>query len=180
MGNKWKKYRGNKTQQLQSTGEAHTPAKTLWRATVVFSVLSGIFVTIYALAPKIIVTPSTERIDPANPMTSLFNVTNDGLLPIYSVKFLCELKNVQNPSFDAKDNKVFPNRQDRSVLNPGEGAALHCGSGFFIGKIHSADIALNVSFRPAYWFLHHEKHFAFRASVSSDGVIHWMPKDYES
>jgi hypothetical protein len=154
-----------------------TLGEKLWQIAVGFSVVSAVALTPYAVAPKLIVSPS-ERLDSANPLSTVFNVTNDGLFTIHSVQLVCGIRNViaghtRMTNIALKDSKL-----DRSHMSPGENAVIGCGNVNLGPQLTTADISIDVSFRPAYWFLRIERHFAFTAHISKDGQVHWLTKDY--
>ena len=177
MGNKWKKYRDNKQGVSKSTKEHQSLLKKSWQIFLGVAAILGLFATLYAINPKIIVAP-IERMEANNPLSTLFSVLNDGLLPIYSVKFDCATNDIENETNHRVAGFVlsFPNT-DRAKLSPGDSATIKCGIGDFGPKLRKAEIELIISFRPAYWPFKITRYFPFAGINSKDGKLFWFPKD---
>jgi hypothetical protein len=105
------------------------------------------------------------RLDPSDPFSTLFTVTNEGAFPIENVAFACHLNYVEIRNYKIatrdQDALVDPNREPE--IKGRKSQDVVCIFGVLGGvriitppngpapDYHAADITLTVSYRPYFW-----------------------------
>jgi len=136
----------------------------------------GLVVTLYSLSAHIGVT-SDSPINPDDPFSSPFILSNKGILPIHDVLFSCTLRDVEG-----QDGGGVINIRTRIIADPikrinaGEATTTFCKFLPIKEKIKSADIEVEVKYRPAYLFWSKRSSIRFGTVTESDGTLRWVPK----
>lgn len=140
----------------------------------VLAALSGAL----SFLPKISVT-SSGPLDSLNPFSAPFIISNDGILPIYSVNIHIYPRNVR----DASGAEVILKQGIKSsnppipIMAPGEKVTLGLPFPFiFQAPLISADIEYVVIYRPDWIFWHQCKQFRFGLTKNSSGSYIWLPR----
>jgi len=158
--------------------------KILAGAVTLIATSLGIVTAYLSLIPRISVS-QTQPLDPADPFSAQFIVSNDGPLGINDVAFDCAILNV---------NTLHNNRISTSYIRPkalkdlgmevGEKATVPCvfRSAFGLSPsdlITSGDISIVVRFRPDFVFWEKHRSFRFRTIKAADGTLYWFPQPYD-
>jgi len=152
---------------------------SLW--TLFFVVLSTLAAaaTLYALSPSI----SVSNLPPMNesdPFTTPFTINNSGWLTAYDVHAECYVKDVKAEHDESFSNfhTVDTNTADVGELAAKETASLPCAFNrmFKTAPVVSADIAITVSYRPAFYPYRVQKPFRFVTAQDSHGNLRWLPQ----
>lgn len=140
----------------------------------------GIVVGVLSLLPRLSVS-SSAPLNLDDPFSTPFTVSNDGPLSLFNVEFLCELNDVQTDryvrfqggKFFAITNTAFVAKK----MLPAQKNDVPCSfrsvfAGF--GPITTADISINIRFRPAFVPWHTNRRFRFYTVKGSDGRLRWL------
>lgn len=93
-----------------------------WNCVGAFGVIFGIVVGIYTFVPKISVVP-TPSLNPSNPFAAPFILTNESMLPIYSVDYSSDIIEVVDSEHSLISNMGFskPSTFDTHIPRLGAG-----------------------------------------------------------
>jgi hypothetical protein len=144
-------------------------------------VLLGLLTGVLTLLPRLSVS-NLEALNPADPFTTPFVVSNDGYLGVNNVRFSCLLYSLLNEKQHIvmrggaeSINYASPVRR----LPAGERATIPCYPFMKTARTPSRiDIAVNVTYRPDYVPWSKADHYRFVATDGSDGKLHWLPQPY--
>jgi hypothetical protein len=137
------------------------------------SVVAGVL----TLIPRVSLGTSGS-LNPAFPMKTVFALSNDGLLPIYDVTAICDMKNVgtqypgvlllfQGVAFDLPQSHI-------DTLSPNQQASLPCNQ--ILGKAEqavNAEMTINVTYKPTLAWWHRQVSFHLKAEKGEDGLWVW-------
>jgi hypothetical protein len=150
------------------------------------ALILGVYASYVQLAPRISVSPSAS-LNPSDPFSTPFEVSNDGYLSIRDVQFLCRLTDVQaqppgiNLSFEnigvmGPDQFLGDKSQNIRDIGPGRQATTKCNLSpiFPVMPIDRADISITVSYKPDYLWSPRSEDFRFVTVRSSDGQLRWV------
>ena len=140
----------------------------------------GLIAGCYSLLPKLTVMPS-DRLDPDDPFSTIFLVSNDGVLPVHSVEFSCVGDYVKYPN----DIELFRNTSIeytpiRETIDAGDKVPVPCPAAGIIAAskdepVRKAGITLKVMYRPDWWWSSHEKkEFHFIGLIDRNDTVHWV------
>lgn len=142
---------------------------------VVLATCLGLVVTLYSLFARIGVT-SDSPINPDDPFSSPFTLSNKGILPIYDVLFSCTLRDVKWQDGGVSNIRTKTNAAPIKRINAGEATTTFCKFFPYELKIKSADIEVEVKYRPAYLPWSKRSSIRFGTVTESDGTLRWVPK----
>jgi len=184
-----------------STGRSHkdnkqTPSKTktlpplarfLYKSAKSVYVWAGVVATaiaIYAVFPRVSVTPSETTTSDVDAFRVFLYVSNDGQFTVYDTAIKCVDMEFRNPS---KDNALHglgiaePDALRIGDLDGGGHATTLCPLGSAIqlplmapGDEIAARMNVVMSFRPSFWPRRIERVFHLRAHTEPDKHIHWI------
>lgn len=134
----------------------------------------------YALSPRITVS-SLPSLDPAKIFSTPFTILNDGYLIARNVQATCfvsDAKDINDNHFAGGMAFTDTQTQDIGDLHAKESATLPCAfaSTFVTAPIASANITIDVSYRPQWYPWHITKRFRFVTTPGADGQLHWLPQ----
>jgi hypothetical protein len=149
----------------------------------------GVLATIAALflvfRSDVTITPRV-RLDPADPFSTLFTVTNEGILRIEGVKFSCHMNTVeihnyrfavvdQDGSTDPKEEPAIAARksQDVACLFGAVGLPIKPPPNSPPPEYHVADITLIVSYRPYFWWRRTESERFIGRTDGHGKIVEW-------
>jgi hypothetical protein len=135
----------------------------------------GLVVTLYSLSAHIGVT-SDSPINPDDPFSSPFTLSNKGILPIHDVLFSCTLRDVKWQDGGVMNIRTKTNADPIKRIKAGEATTTFCKFLPYKAKIKSADIEVEVKYRPAYLFWSKRSSIRFGTLKESDGTLRWVPK----
>ena len=170
---------GGQQEPPQKQQTTHT--KRFWRWIELVAKFLGLYLSIvgsyYAFSPKLSAIPYVS-LDPSNPFATPFEVRNNSILSIRSIKITGHIRNL----IDARNNKVINVGFERTippipVLNDGEATTFLIP--YAIGHpapITYADVEIIISYRPVLLPYRNEKHIRFSTGQSEDGSLHWLPR----
>ena len=159
MKNKGKRLKHKNRRHKSSTSEPRVRRFFLfgWQFLTGLALLLGLVVTLYNLSARVEVSSSDVPIDPHSPFSSPFNVKNCGILPIYNVLFSYGVRNVKLSNGTTVSNlTVAKDKPLIRQIDAGEATTAFCVfDDVFRPRTHtttieSADIEVNVRYRPAY------------------------------
>lgn len=151
-----------------------------WKLFVGVSVILGIIVSLLSLAPNISVSTS-QSLDPKDPLSTPFIITNNGPLPIHNVEILFGINKMTTPP---------PMNQTISTLSLGyakppipvlkahETMTFWCPPVFKFSRdpINFADISVLVSYRPDFFFWRKTAPYRFVTISNKEGITNWYGK----
>ena len=171
---------GTRSPQKPSNQSKSLLSKTFslaWKVFAGFAVLLGVAVALY---PKPSVTPSTY-LDPSNPLKTLFNVSNDGFIPLHDVQVSCAINQVvliNGAKMIGGTNystRLFNPIHYSQKITSGETDTVFCPLGALKIPlpVKSADIAIVVSFSTfgIHW---PNRVFPFTTQNDINGQLHWI------
>ena len=135
----------------------------------------GSVVAILSLCARIGIT-SDSPINPADPFSSPFTLSNKGILPIYNVLFSCTLRDVKWQDGGVMNIRTRTKADPIKRINAGEATTTFCKSLPYKAEIKSADIEVEVTYRPAYLFWSKRSSIRFGTVTENDGSLRWVPK----
>jgi len=128
------------------------------------------------LAPKLSVDVSGS-LQTANPMRTVFNLSNDGALPIHDIIVLCGEVQLNAGNFQVESGQdsgfIFPDSK-ANILSPGHTMALPCNRIFGTPNpdtITSAEMTIIVKYRPDWIPWHRAEKFPWKAEKADTGWI---------
>jgi hypothetical protein len=196
MGKKSKKGRNRQeTQQIQVAPPTPprkgilrwlrvlSPTGWFWTSVSLFVALVGSY---YLLRPQIEVEPDTA-LDPKQPMTTPFRITNRGVLPIYNVRKECGVKKLEtdqstNQRFTMSELSIIDDTEPVIPrLDGGESTSVFIpGEHFpFVTPDHpivSGDIDVVVDYTTAIVRIHRKQYFRFETRKDINNEIRWYHK----
>jgi len=135
-----------------------------WGLIVAFATLVTIFCGFLIIRSDVTITPHV-RLDPADPFSMLYTVTNEGSFVIKDVGFSCHMNHVEVHNYmfavhdlpGSTDPKGEPEvaarkSQDVACLFGAAGWPIKTSPNGPPPEYHSADITLIVSYRPHFWW----------------------------
>lgn len=135
----------------------------------------GLVVTLYSLSARVAVT-SDSPINPEKPFSSPFTVSNQGILPIYNVLFSSTLRNVKWKDGGIVNIRTKTDAAPIKRINAGEATTTFCKFLPYRAKIESADIEVEINYRPAYLFWSRRSSIRFGTVKESNGTLRWLPR----
>lgn len=143
----------------------------------------GVVTGYLALVPRITII-ETEPLNPPDPFSARFLVSNDGPLGINSFEASCFIVKVVDRNENSIMNGVIENRTaTKPRMEVGERATLQCPFARLIqtnSPIAEADIEFSVHFRPDFTWWHVTRIHRFKCVPDSTGLLHWSPLPVDS
>jgi hypothetical protein len=140
--------------------------------------LASLLSLLLSFLPQVSVRPE-GRLDPQNPFSNPFVISNSGLTGINEVTFLCRLRHATN---DQGGKIVAYNKGGRlagfkiSQIAPSESATVRLPFAWIGGTLVSADFDFVLEYRPSYYPLRKEATFRFATAPQQDGTLVWLPR----
>jgi len=164
---------------------ALTGARTAWRSlnaptrfAIAAAGLLGTALAVHAAMPKVTVTMTSLR-DPADPMSSLFVVKNDGQFAVYDVTFACKPIEMTGPGYNVRFEDAYVHAPSIRTLPSGREHTETCWRGFILtqdGPFQDyAETEILVGYRPAPWLPRTKRLFRFGTTLNSSKAIEWVP-----
>jgi hypothetical protein len=151
-----------------------------WKLVVGAGVLLGLWI---ALRPDVSAQPNVV-LDPSDPFSEIFTVSNDGNLSLYAVRLSCMLNhmNVRSRTGEvgASVNNTVVTLSNIEIpeISAKTGVSAECpvsGAIRFGSPVQLSDLTINivVSYRPPLWY-RREKRICFHGAKDSRGFVHWI------
>jgi hypothetical protein len=125
---------------------------------------------------------SSEALNPSDPFSTPFVISNDGYLPIKETLFSCGFRNVSYTAVDIDFSKGVESQYAAPpipTIGGGEKTTAWCfnptETGMF-GDIEQAEVDIVIRYRPAWLPWGQEKRARFLAVSGKDGKLYWLPK----
>ena len=143
-----------------------------WIVTALGTAL-GLVTAILTLFPWLSVEPA-GLLDPANPYTVPFVLSNDGFIPLVNVKVTCWISGA-GPSGQIRNNKLSPH-ETISYLSYRAKVSLGCFNMLSLKEITLdwATFVIKIDYRPYILPLYRGQEFKFVTAKTSDGSFHWL------
>jgi hypothetical protein len=147
------------------------------------AVALGIVTGYLALVPKVSVV-QTLPLNPIDPFSTPFIVSNEGPFGINGIEIVCHLKYVESEHAHFNDFNVWAYGLNQQ-LDPGQRDSADCIFSDVFGLPHgdivtTADITMKARFRPDFLPWKQNRYFRFVAQKGSDGHLYWFPKAMSS
>jgi hypothetical protein len=156
-----------------------------WATIGVIGVLATIAALFLVFRSDLTIT-SRVRLDPVDPFSTLFTVTNEGILPIEGVKFSCHMNTVeiynyrfavvdQDGPTDPKEEPAIAARksQDVTCLFGAVGLPIKPPPNGPPPEYNFADITLIVSYRPYFWWRRTESERFIGRTDGLGKIVEW-------
>lgn len=131
-------------------------------------------------SPKVVINASA-LLNPVEPFSAPFTITNEGNFAIQHVTFRCV---VLDAGDDFNTHIVMPHGSPGGSsgdvipeLNPSETSTVGCSFPFFFEHpVTHADVEIFVKYKPDWMPWHQEKPFRFAITRDTEGRLKWMPR----
>jgi len=117
-------------------------------------------------------------IDTGDPFSAPFHVVNDGILPLFHVRFFMTDISVKDPSGGGTTivgQASMPDWQS-SVFRPNDGFDLYPDQVISTRFLASANISIVVRYRPFGFLYEKQRIFRFITRIGPDNRLHWMQR----
>jgi hypothetical protein len=154
-------------------------AKIFWKVVVAAISLLGAW---QIVKPIIHIEPYLQ-LDPSNPFSERFRISNDGFFAIHDVTFDCILDRATFlkdglPEGELSAFHLAGINSYRKIIEAADSTTTDCPLNTFIGlpgtKYNSANIQLNVGFNLAYYPWRKKRSAAFVGQLDSEGNVRWV------
>jgi hypothetical protein len=146
------------------------------KAVIVLSVLLGFYV---AVLPKISASAS-DPLNPLDPFTSRFTISNDGYFEVNNSSFSCCIVSAKYEMVSFDSILINLDTEGPLSLEPGEKVTVPCplttGIGFPHSSLKRAVLRINVRFRPSWYPWYMYKRFVFVSNNTPSGESRWFPE----
>jgi hypothetical protein len=142
------------------------------------SAVASILSLLLSFLPQVSVR-AEGRLDPKNPFSTPFVITNSGMTGINNVTFICRLRhatNDQGGKIIAFEKGVRPMDFVVKEIRPGESATTGLPFTWIGGTTASADFDFVLEYRPSYYPLKKQSTFRFATARQQDGTLVWLPR----
>mgnify|MGYP001606538882 CR=1 FL=1 len=174
-----RKRKNNRNQPLPLKLRSSFLLSWFWKLIVGVSVILGIIVSLLSFASNISVSTS-QSLDPKDPLSMPFVITNNGPLPIHNVEILFGINKMTTPP---PMNQTILNlnlgyaKPPIPVLKAHETMTFWCPPIFkFRYPINFADISVLVSYRPNFLFWRKTVPYRFVTVSNREGITNWYGK----
>lgn len=158
------------------------PISRVWKKAVSVmlgaSAIASIISLLLSFLPQVSVRPE-GKLDPKNPFSTPFVITNSGLTGINHVTFVCRLRhatNDQGGKIIAFDKGVRPKGFVITEIKSGESATTGLPFTWIGGTTASADFDFVIEYRPSFYPLKKQSTFRFATARQQDGTLVWLPR----
>ncbi len=144
---------------------------------LVLLAIVGFVLSVLTFFPRLTVN-NLPAIDPDKPFSTPFIVSNDGYLPLYNVKFMVAVNSLVTHTyhFDGIGFGLFLDAGDSAaIFYPTEKYSLYLGRYIqaYPRGIREADIAIQIEYRPMFYWGRRWKMYRFVAQPGPDGRLYW-------
>lgn len=174
--------------QVRKQGSKQTPLQRfvalvrrasarVWALVVALGVVLGVAAAAY---PRLSVS-SSSPLNPTDPFSTGFTISNDGFFSIHDVKFACSLNDVKGHvgeiPITIEDVEVDLDAPI-SKIEASEKATFKCRISFSqtAPDLSVGDLSIDIDFRPAYVPMRMKKSYRFVTARGSDGQYYWQPQ----
>jgi hypothetical protein len=118
---------------------------------------------------------------PNDLMTTMFSLSNEGPLPVYDVKAVCEVIRLDIPSRDRHlgPTRAYPPESSAEILFPAHKMTIACGRAI-ASKLDNmetpeidAEMFIVVSYRPKWLLWHKLEKFPMKTEKTNNGTWIW-------
>ena len=182
-----------RNRRQERTKAKRTSSRAIWGAVKRVGWGLGVAVTVWSgialyhqFTPNLTIS-ALSPLNPSDPFSTPFVISNDSLLPIYDVTIKCRLIDVKyvDQSLQVSSNTSWAISDAAKKIDRNESITALCHLRGFISvkisrlndtemMISHADIAVIMSFRQNYTFWLTEKPFRFVTAKSADGQLRWI------
>ncbi len=164
------------------------PASNFWKvlykiigSIIYIAAAVGTFYGIVALIYPAISISQSSLLNPIDPFSSFFIVSNDGNLNIKSITFDCVIHNLTSPKLNVVGSDFQDHKYDLDILKPGEKTSIKCPLGSFIKledtpNYNNVDIILAIRFKVGFLPWYQNRLYRFVIEQGSDNTLHWYPQ----
>jgi hypothetical protein len=119
-------------------------------------------------------------LDPANPLTALFVVRYETIVPVANVNVSCYINEITGPTNNGIANvNIKATRIRVGNMWQGDEITVPCvppGAFNVVGGVVHGDVTLRILFRPIIWPRFSERDFRFVTATQADGHLRWFPE----
>jgi hypothetical protein len=181
MGKKNRRKQQKNVEHARKEDQKNSVRPSIWKRVLslifIVSAVASIISLCLSFLPQVSVRPE-GKLDPRNPFSTPFVITNSGIIGIHDVTFLCRLRHATNEQGGKiiVTGGVRPTGFVISEIGPGESATT--GLPFtWIGDVTaSADFDFVLEYRPSYFPFKKNVALRFATARQKDGSLVWLPR----
>lgn len=150
-------------------------AKTFWTVVVgIITVLGGVS-AVLSFFPRLTI-PENGTVRSHDPMGTVFNLTNNGILPVTEVDHVCGIDRIQFQGGVASGFGLQPKEHLLGYIAPGATKSLNCEHAIAMQGNSEAKISIEIIYKPILWPTKLSKSFRLEAEKADDGTWVWKAK----
>lgn len=116
-------------------------------------------------------------LDPNDPFSYPFIVSNDAIYPLFSVNISCKFDHGRFETGGSFDRNIVGSTKTISVMSPHQRLTAPCHTGFSMdAPLKSGSVAITVSYYPFLWPIKTFVSRSFRAAMTADKRTIWLPQ----
>jgi hypothetical protein len=132
----------------------------------------------WALVRPVVRVEPYIQLDPSNPFSERFKLSNEGNFSIRDVSYFCYVKSAKGPGFDIDDMRIVKNFGYQKTMIAGISTTIDCPLSNIVevdgGRYSSATIAFSVTFKPDWYVWHKTRVEWFEGTLDSEGRVQWL------
>ena len=122
---------------------------------------------------------NTDALDPSDPFSTPFIVSNNGRATITDVEFSCYIDGLEYEDGAGFTRLALVTQPTIARIDPGDRKSGLCGSvRMHTSPVKGADIQMTIKFKAPRWGLftkEHERKLRWVTAKQSDGTLRWIP-----
>lgn len=176
------RYRQRKKRQEPYRKEKESRGRKMLNTILSILAIVGFAIALLTLFPRITISNNVP-IDPDDPFSTPFLISNEGYVPLFSVQFLMAIREVNRKGGggiigtpDFKTRFTAPDMKSTAFW-PTDSYSFYAGRILRAhGSLESADIAIIVQYRPFLVPFKRERIFRFITQRGPDNRLYWMQR----
>ena len=141
-------------------------------AVLICTLLSGLM----TFAPVLTVDAGAP-LDPTNPFSYPFIVSNNMLVPLFGVTISCKYHKVEFEGGGTLDNNAAGSEETLSIMAPRQKTTAPCQKGINMSApLKSGTVTIAVNYSPFLWPFKTSTIRKFKAEITTDKKTMWLPQ----
>jgi hypothetical protein len=147
-------------------------AKLVWFVTLGILAILGGLATFLSFLPHLTISEN-GTIRSHDPMGTVFNLTNNGILPVREVDQVCGIDRIRFQGGEDSGFGIQPKEHLLGYLAPGATKSLNCEQAIAMQGTSVARIGIKIVYQPILWPTKLSKYFQLEAEKADDGTWVW-------